>query len=87
MSVLDSVRMDYALVRRWWCEAEGWGGDELAAADAAFKAALVSRDGRRIAVLASGLAGMAEEIRRFEALVRAMEARMRTASAAERAAA
>lgn len=85
MMNLDSMRTDYVLVRRWWRDADGWTDEELAEADAGVKAAVDSRDADRIALWANWLAGLAENIRRFEASVRAAEARMRTAE--ERAAA
>lgn len=84
---LDTMRADYVLVRRWWKESEGWTEADLSEADRGVKAAVDSGDAERIALWANWLAGLAEEIRRFESMVRDAEGRMRQQAEAERKAA
>lgn len=84
---LDTMRADYTLVRRWWKEADGWTEAELAEADRGVRLVVERKDAELIACWAGWLAHKAEEIRRFESTVRAAEARMRAAVAAERKAA
>lgn len=86
-TALNTMRADYVLVRRWWKDADGWTEAELAEADRGIKAVVARNDTELIACWASWLAGLAEEIRRFESRVRAAEGRMRQQAAAERRAA
>lgn len=82
---MDTMRADYALVRRWWEEAEGWTEAELAEADRGVRTVVERKDTELIACWAAWLAQLAEEIRRFESTVRGAEGRMRVAAAAARA--
>ncbi|MBC2731366.1 hypothetical protein [Thiobacillus sp.] len=75
---LNAMRADYVLVRRWWKDADGWTEAELAWADRGVKAVVDRDDTEMIACWAGWLAGLAEEIRRFESMVRSAEDRMRT---------
>lgn len=75
---LNTMRADYVLVRRWWKDADGWTEAELAEADRGVKAVVDRDDTEMIASWAGWLAGLAEEIRRFESMVRSAEDRMRT---------
>lgn len=80
---LNTMRADYVLVRRWWKEADGWTEAELAEADRGVAGVVERKDAELIACWAAWLAKLAEEIRRFESMVRGAEGRMRGAAAAE----
>lgn len=84
---LDTMRTDYTQVRRWWKDAEGWTDAELAEADRGVRLVVERKDTELIACWAGWLAGLAEDIRRFESSVHAAEGRMRQLAAAERLAA
>jgi hypothetical protein len=84
---LETMRADYTLVRRWWKDAEGWTEADLAEADRGVRSVVERKDAELIACWAGWLAGLAEEIRRFESTVHAAEGRMRAAVAVERKAA
>lgn len=84
---LDTMRVNYTLVRRWWMNAEGWTEAELAEADRGVHLVVERKDAELIACWAGWLATLAEDIRRFESTVRDAESRMRVAVAAERKAA
>jgi hypothetical protein len=84
---LETMRADYVLIRRWWKDADGWTDAELEEADRGVRKVVERKDAELIACWAAWLARQAEEIRRFESMVRAAEARMRTKAAAERLAA
>lgn len=84
---LNVMRADYVLVRRWWKDADGWSEADLAEADRGVRQVVERKDAELIACWAVWLAGLAEEIRRFESMVRDAEGRMRQQAAAERRAA
>lgn len=84
---LDTMRADYTLVRRWWKDAEGWTEADLAEADRGVRLVVERKDVELIACWAGWLGKLAEDIRRFESLVRGAEARMRGQAAAQRLAA
>lgn len=84
---LDTMRADYTLVRRWWKDADGWTEAELAEADRGVRSVVERKDAELIACWAGWLAKQAEQIRRFESMVRAAEGRIRRQAAAERPAA
>lgn len=84
---LNTMRADYVLVRRWWKDAEGWTEADLAEADRGVRTVVERKDTVLIACWAGWLAGLAEEIRRFESTVRDAEGRMRELAEAERRAA
>lgn len=84
---IEILRIDYALVRKQWADVDGWSAEELAEADCGIKAAVEGNDVEQLACWANWIAGLAEEIRRFESTVRDAEGRMREQAEAERRAA
>lgn len=87
MKNIETMRADYVLVRRWWKEAEGWSEADLAEADRGVRRVVERKDAELIACWSAWLAKLAEEIRRFESMVRGAEARMRGPAEAQRKAA
>lgn len=84
---LNQMRTDYVTVRRWWKDAEGWSEADLAEADRGVRQVVERKDAELIDCWAAWLAKLAEEIRRFESMVRGAETRMRGQAEAQRQAA